>query len=224
MVLRDKRLWLGLIVAVVLAFVSYKVVLGLNKSNTTHTVSDQSTITPSSPVSTSTTPPIPFGDVAVPSVLNQRLAQAKAQLTLVGLTNVKVEDGTGQNRIVINDNDWIVDGESPAVDTPVDPHTQIVLKVHKPTDAHKPANTGFGTIPDVVCANYQDAENALHHSGYFLITGSDGTGQGRNVILDLDWVVVGQSAPAGSRPSITTHITLTVVKYGEPSTNPNCQT
>jgi beta-lactam-binding protein with PASTA domain len=223
MVLRDRRLWLGLIVAVVLAFVSYKVVLGLNRSNPGHPVSDQSTLTVGPVASTTTGSSIPAGDVAVPPVLGERLSQAKVQLTAAGLANVKTEDATGQNRIVIDDNNWIVDGQSPAVGTVVDTHTQIVLKVRKPTDAHSPQPAPFGTIPDVVCANYQDAQDALRKSGFFLLTATDGTGQHRLVLLDRDWVVTAQSAPAGTRPSLTTHITLTVVKYGEPTNNPNCQ-
>lgn len=223
MVLRDKRLWLGLTVAVVLAFVSYAVVSGLNRGNPGRTVSDQSTITGSPVASATTTSPIPDGYVTIPAVINERLSQAKAQLTLLGLTNVTTQDATGQNRIVLDDNNWVVDSQSPEVGAVVDPHTQIVLRVRKPTDSHSPQPTAFGVVPNVVCANLQDAQDALRHSGFFVLTSKDGTGRGRLVILDRDWVVTAQSVAAGSKPSVTTHIELTVVKYGEPTNNPNCQ-
>jgi beta-lactam-binding protein with PASTA domain len=230
MLLRDKRLWWGLIAAVILAFVSYAVVTDISHGGPGANVSDNATIT-STPAgddtasATPTGPPPPLpGEATVPAVIGERLSQAKAQLTLAGLTNIKAVDATPQNRIILDDNNWIVEVQSPAADTNVDLHTQIVLQARKPTDEHSPQAAPLGTVPDVVCANLQDAQNALRLSGFLLLTTSDGTGQGRIAVFDRNWVVTKQSVAAGSRPSLLTHIVLTAVKYGEPTDNPDCQT
>jgi hypothetical protein len=225
MVLRDKRLWFGVIAAVILAFVSYAVVADLNRSGPGHPVSDTSTSTAANDPttgSTSTTPP-PAGEAVIPVVVGERLSEAKAQLTVAGLTNIKSVDSTGQNRIILDDNNWIVEVQSPNADTTVDTHTQIILKARKPTDEHSPQATPFGTVPDVVCANLQDAQDALRSSGFLILTTSDGTGQGRIAVFDRNWVVTKQSVSPGSRPGLLTHIVLTAVKYGEPTDNPNCE-
>jgi beta-lactam-binding protein with PASTA domain len=229
MVLRDKRVWWGVVVAVILAFVSYSVVSGLGK-DPGKDVSQQSLKT-GEPVGSTTTTPLPAGSSAVPAgqatipaVVGERLNQAREKLTALGLTNVKTEDVTGQNRVVLDDNNWIVEVQDPAAETVVDTHTQIVLKVRKPSDAHSPQSTPFGTVPDVVCANLQDAQDALRSSGFLVLTSSDGSGRKRAVLLDRNWVVIAQSAEPGSRPSLTTHIVLTVVKYGEPTKDSDCET
>jgi hypothetical protein len=221
MLLRDKRLWLGLAIAVVLAFVSYAVVVHLNTPG--RPVADSSSLPAAPPPTTTTAPHIPPGDALIPPVVGERLPQAKAQLTLAGLSNVSVQDASGQNRIVLEDNNWIVDSQSPQVGIVVDGHTQIVLKVRKPTDSHIPPSVPFGTIPDVVCASLENAYNALHASGFLVTTASDATGAGRSTLLDRNWVVLGQSAAPNSRPSVFTHITLSVVMYGEPTGDTGCQ-
>jgi hypothetical protein len=75
MVLRDKRLWFGVIAAVILAFVSYAVVADLNRSGPGHPVSDTSTSTAANDPttgSTSTTPP-PAGEAVIPVVVGDRM-------------------------------------------------------------------------------------------------------------------------------------------------------
>ncbi len=224
MVLRDKRLWMGVVAAIVLAFVSYAVVSGIgHPSNTGDTVGQQAMFTASPASSTSSGPAIADTDAIVPSVLGERLNQAKSQLTNLGLSNVRVEDVTGHKRPVLEDNNWIVERQSPAADLAVDKHTLIVLGVRKPTDAHSPQATAPGTVPDVVCANLQDAQDALRRAGFLILTSKDGSGQQRLVLVDRNWVVIGQSVKAGTQPGLTTHIELTVVKYGEPTHNPDCE-
>ncbi len=225
MLLRDKRVWLGVVVAVVLAFVSYYVVSNLG-TDPNKKVAEQSLDTPSPAGSNSPLPSdqanVPAGSVRMPVVIGQRLNQARVNLTGLGLTNIKLVDVTGQNRPVIDEQNWVVDVQEPSPDVVIDTHTQVTLKVRKPTDEHSPQKTGFGVVPDVVCANLQDAQDALRESGFLILTSTDGSGQGRLVVIDRNWVVTAQSAPAGSKPGVTTHITLTVVKYGEPTNNPAC--
>jgi len=222
MVLRDKRLWWGVIAAVILAFVSYAIVSDLNRSKPGQPVSDSSTSPPTGDA-TPTSPPLLPGEAVVPSVVGERLNQAKARLSAAGLTNIKAVDATPQNRIILDDNNWIVEVQSPSADATVDTHAEIILKARKPTDEHSPQATPFGTVPDVVCANLQDAQDALRLSGFLILTTSDGTGQGRIAVFDRNWVVTQQSVAGGSRPGLLTHIVLTAVKYGEPTGNPNCE-
>jgi beta-lactam-binding protein with PASTA domain len=226
--LRDKRVWWGVVAAVILAFVSYSIVSNLG-STPTRTVANDGSSSPSPAASTSPLPSsssqkvVPPGDAQVPAVIGERLNQAKVNLTAVGLTNVQVQDVTGQNRPVLEDNNWIVEVQSPAPDQVVDTHTQVTLKVRKPTDTHSPQETALGVVPNVVCANLEDAQGALHHSGFLLITEHDGTGAKRTPLLDRNWVVTGQNVAPGSQPGLDTHIVLTVVKYGEPTNNPDCE-
>jgi hypothetical protein len=84
--------------------------------------------------------------------------------------------------------------------------------------------TTAGTVPNVVCAELQDAQDALRAAHFFVLTSKDASGQGRMALVDRDWVVIAQSVRAGTSPGLTTHIELTVVKYGEPSGGSGCPT
>jgi hypothetical protein len=229
MVLRDKRLWFGLVLALVIGVVSYSVVSGIGKDKPGTDVAQQLAITPSDGGTPSATPDptgsstVPPGDVLVPDLVGQRLTDAKAALAGKGFTTVKAADASSQNRLILDDQNWVVEEQHPGAGVAVDPHAQITLNVRKPTDAHSPSRTDFGVVPNVVCANLQDAQNALRLSGFLLLTSTDGTGKGRVALVDRNWVVTRQSAAANSSPGLTTHITLTVVKYGEPTGNPTCQ-
>ena len=79
-----------------------------------------------------------------------------------------------------------------------------------------------GTLPNVVCKDLQAAQDTLQAAGFYNLGSEDGTGQGRAQLIDRNWVVVAQSARAGSAPSPTTRIVLTAVKYGEPTGNSGC--
>jgi len=69
-------------------------------------------------------------------------------------------------------------------------------------------------MPDVICMNLQDAQDEIQDHGVFLSGSVDATGQGRNQIIDSNWVVVDQSPPAGS-PIGEGDAELSVVKHGE---------
>ena len=47
-------------------------------------------------------------------------------------------------------------------------------------------------MPDVICMNLQDAQDEIQDHGVFLSGSVDATGQGRNQIIDSNWVVVDQ--------------------------------
>ena len=73
-------------------------------------------------------------------------------------------------------------------------------------------------MPDVVCMNLQDAQNAIQAAGVFYSDSVDATGRGRMQVNDSNWIVTDQSPAAGSDISGTTPM-LSAVKLDEPN---NC--
>ncbi|WP_245717626.1 PASTA domain-containing protein [Nocardia jejuensis] len=71
-------------------------------------------------------------------------------------------------------------------------------------------------MPDVVCANLQDAQNTIQKAGVFYSRSKDATGAGRMQVMDRNWIVVAQS-PAPGTPFTEGEAVLSVVKYGEPN-------
>ncbi|TVT15408.1 hypothetical protein FNH06_36210 [Amycolatopsis acidiphila] len=69
------------------------------------------------------------------------------------------------------------------------------------------------TVPDVSGLNHQDAQNRMQAAGLYNLREVDGTGQGRALVLDRNWVQVAQDPPAGSKVPKDTVITLTAIKY-----------
>ncbi len=69
-------------------------------------------------------------------------------------------------------------------------------------------------MPDVICMNLQDAQDEIQDHGVFLSRSVDATGQGRNQIIDSNWVVVDQT-PAPGSPISEGDAELSVVKDGE---------
>jgi hypothetical protein len=158
----------------------------------------------------------------MPNLVGQRLPAAKSTLDGLGIGDVSTEDGSGRDRSVIDDANWVVTGEKPKVGTPVTAGTAVTLLVGRPSDGYHPGPLHFGTVPRLVCMNLQDAEEALVKSGLPNLRTTDGSGQGRFQVLDADWLVTAQSVPAGSTPGVLTRVVLTVVKYGEPTGTSGC--
>jgi PASTA domain-containing protein len=71
-------------------------------------------------------------------------------------------------------------------------------------------------MPDVVCMNLQDAQDEIQDHGVFFSGSVDATGQGRNQVIDSNWIVVDQS-PAPGTPIGEGDAELSVVKSGEPT-------
>jgi PASTA domain len=158
----------------------------------------------------------------VPDVVGARLSDAESRLRAAGLSKISPMDDTGRDRTVIDPANWVVDAQSPAAGTRTGGTTTVTLRVRRPSDAATTSTT-LGVVPDVVCMNLQDAQNAMQHSGFFNLGSADGAGQGRMQILDRDWVVITQSVRAGTKPGLTTRIVLTSVKYGEPTGTSGCK-
>jgi hypothetical protein len=164
----------------------------------------------------------PAAGNAVPNVVGRRLSTAERTLSSAGYRSVKPVDDTGRNRVVIDPQNWTVDSQRPAAGATAAAGTTITLRVRRPTDAATP-NTTLGVMPKVTCMNLQDAQNTLQSAGFFNLASVDGLGQGRQQILDRDWLVTKQSAVAGSRPKLFTRIVLTAVKYGESTGASGCR-
>ncbi|MFD4469668.1 PASTA domain-containing protein [Rhodococcus sp. NPDC058505] len=77
------------------------------------------------------------------------------------------------------------------------------------------AAAATATMPNVACMNLQDAQDTIQAAGVFYSRSADATGQGRNQVVDRNWVVVGQTPPAGSLIGEGDAV-LSVVKVGEP--------
>jgi PASTA domain len=163
--------------------------------------------------------------VAVPKVVGRRLDAATAVLTAATFNTVTAVDGTGQDRVVVNPNNWVVTAQKPAAGTRVSRSQAITLTVVKPSDSSAGGTVNTGTVPNVVCKDLQASQDTLQAAGFYNLGSADGTGRGRAQLIDRNWVVIAQSAQsarAGSAPSPTTRIVLTAVKYGEPTGSSGC--
>lgn len=160
--------------------------------------------------------------VIVPNVVGERLSDAERDLRAAGLPRISPVDDTGRGRTVIDPTNWVVDGQIPPAGAHTTGQTSVTLRVRRPSDGAS-ASTRLGVVPNVVCMNLQDAQNAMQRSGFFNLGSADGGGQGRMQILDRDWVVIAQSVRAGSKPKLTQRIVLTSVKYGEPTGSSGCK-
>ncbi|MBE1496681.1 beta-lactam-binding protein with PASTA domain [Amycolatopsis lexingtonensis] len=68
-------------------------------------------------------------------------------------------------------------------------------------------------VPDVSGMNHQDAQDAMQRAGLYNLREVDGTGQGRALVIDRNWVQTGQDPAPGTEVPADAVITLTAVKY-----------
>ena len=96
----------------------------------------------------------------------------------------------------------------------------------EPTSAAKPrqvkkkrqapaAVTDTFVMPALVGMNLQRAQNQLQARGSFLLTQTDGTGEGRFQMLDYGWKVCAQDPAAGTVTDIVRLVELVTVKLHE---------
>ena len=158
----------------------------------------------------------------VPDVVGKRLPDAQKALTAAGFRDTRQTDATGQGRIVLGSNSWIVQTQKPAAGTRADRTTVVALGVRRPSDGQGSLVAVAGEMPRVVCKDLQAAEDILREAGFTSVSVRDGSGRNRLRLLDRDWVVIAQSVPGGTRPDPATRITLTAVQFGEPTGNSGC--
>jgi beta-lactam-binding protein with PASTA domain len=160
-------------------------------------------------------------NIEMPAIIGKRLTEATAILKSHGLNKLVFHDVTGRERVVIEPNNWLVKKQAPAAGTKVARDTEITLDVSKPTDGVGPSSVRVGVLPDVRCMELQGAQDKLQEAGFLVLSSKDALGD-RRQILDRDWVVIGQAPAPGHAALPTTPITLTVVKYGEPTGDSGC--
>jgi len=160
--------------------------------------------------------------IEIPAVTGKRLPEATATLKARGLDKVVFHDATGADRVVVEPNNWLVKKQSPAAGSKIARDTEITLEVSKPTDGIGPSSVQVGIVPDVRCMELQAAQDTLQDAGFLLLSSKDALGD-RHQILDRDWVVIGQTPDPGRLALPTSRITLTVVKYGEPTGDSGCK-
>ena len=185
--------------------------------------SDGAKSTPAPPSDAAPTSNSRPGTVKLVSVVGKRLPDAVQQLESTGLKKITPVDATSQKRAIINPTNWIVRAQSPVAGSQISVDTEVTLKVGKPSDTQPSPRVVSGAVPNVVCRDLQSAQDTLQAAGFYNLGSEDGTGQGRLQIIDRNWIVIRQSAPAGSRPASTQRIVLTVVKYGEPTGSSGCK-
>jgi hypothetical protein len=186
-------------------------------------VAPAESLPPSKSASPSASPTVGGPTAVVPNLVGQRLSAAQATLAAAGFEKVSARDATGERRVVINSNNWLVRTQSPAAGTRLAKSATVTLNVSKPTDGPEPGPIADGVVPAVVCKDLQTAQDTLQAAGFRDLASEDGTGQARQQIIDRNWLVIAQSASAGSRPPATTRIVLKVVKYGEPTGGSGCK-
>ncbi|MFI9455062.1 PASTA domain-containing protein [Amycolatopsis sp. NPDC052450] len=99
--------------------------------------------------------------------------------------------------------------------------TETSVSVQPPAETGGPASSAARLIavPDVSGMNHQDAQDAMQAAGLYNLREVDGTGKGRMLALDRNWVQTGQSPAPGTKVTadVTADavITLTAVKIGE---------
>ncbi|MGX1612649.1 PASTA domain-containing protein [Micromonospora chalcea] len=158
----------------------------------------------------------------IPEITGLRLSEGEERLRSRGILSINVVDASGKGRMILEKDNWVIVSQRPEAGTSADTATSVTLNVSKPTDPQPTINAVEGKVPDVVCRDLQAAQDALRAAGFYLLLPKDGLGQGRFPLVDRNWIVVGQSAPAGSSPATSTRIELMVVKYGEPTGNSGC--
>jgi beta-lactam-binding protein with PASTA domain len=89
---------------------------------------------------------------------------------------------------------------------------------------HAAPGSARGVVPDIVCRDLQDAQDALQAAGFVNLASRDATGRDRAQVVDRNWVVVAQSVAAGGTPDATTPVLLSAVTFGEPTGASGCPT
>jgi beta-lactam-binding protein with PASTA domain len=159
----------------------------------------------------------------VPDVVGKRLSDAIQVLSAAGYSKVEQVDASEKGRPVLQPVNWIVRSQEPAGGSPAAQDAAITLRVTKPTDDAGSTGTVPGVVPNVVCKDLQSAQDILQAAGFFNLRSEDASGRGRQQLIDRNWVVVDQSVASGNTPDRGTRITLSVVKFGEPTGDSGCR-
>ncbi|MBM7280161.1 PASTA domain-containing protein [Gordonia rubripertincta] len=95
--------------------------------------------------------------------------------------------------------------------------TAVPAPAQRPTDTSEntpPTSSQPALMPNVVCMNLQDAQNAIQAVGVFFSRSEDATGRNRSQLVDRNWIVVGQTPSPGTAFGEGDAV-LSAVKIGE---------
>jgi beta-lactam-binding protein with PASTA domain len=95
---------------------------------------------------------------------------------------------------------------------PGGPGTSVTTSTSTSTSTAASTPAALIKVPDVSGMNHQDAQDTMQRAGLYNLREVDGTGQGRMLVLDRNWVQTGQDPAAGTEVPADTVITLTAVK------------
>jgi beta-lactam-binding protein with PASTA domain len=98
---------------------------------------------------------------------------------------------------------------------PGDPGTTTSTSTRTSTSTSTSEPAKRVKVPDVCGLNHQDAQDAMQKAGLYNLREVDGTGQGRMLVIDRNWVQTGQDPAAGTEVPADAVITLTAVKYDD---------
>jgi beta-lactam-binding protein with PASTA domain len=93
---------------------------------------------------------------------------------------------------------------------PGDPGRATTSSLTTPTSA---TSAALIKVPDVTGMNHQDAQDTMQRAGLYNLREVDGTGQGRALVADRNWVQTAQDPAPGTEVPADTVITLTAIKY-----------
>lgn len=91
--------------------------------------------------------------------------------------------------------------------------TQVVPEPVAPVEPAPAAPAAKVAVPNGVGMNYQAAQDKWRAAGLYVMPATDATGANRLMVLDSNWVVLGQSPKAGTKVVPGSDITATVKKY-----------
>lgn len=177
----------------------------------------------------------------MPDVVGKRLDVALSDVERAGFDD-EVEVLGGGTFGVIDESNWTVCTQEPASGTELfsapritvdrtcegnqatgtnqkeegDGEEQVTSTAAKPKKKERPERVADTFVmPALVGTNLQEAQDALQARGSFLLTQTDGTGQGRFQMLDYNWKVCGQHPSAGTVTDLVTLVELVAVKLSE---------
>ncbi|MBM7771155.1 beta-lactam-binding protein with PASTA domain [Actinokineospora baliensis] len=157
---------------------------------------------------------------AVPNVVGLDHQAAQDAMQKAGFYYLTEEDATGQGRQLVIDTNWEVVEQVPAAGTVAPQSDKILLRSRKKTDSGSatPSSSTAKTaaVPNVVGMDHQDAQNAMQKAGFYYLTEEDATGQGRQLLVDHNWVVVEQIPAAGKVAPQSDKILLRSKKKTDP--------
>lgn len=161
----------------------------------------------SAPAATSDAPPPPPAPGVAPGVADTRQWFKKKRFIIPGAALAVIIVGS------------VASGKGDAADVVATPTPSVTaapsVESPSPTPTPTPAAEVTFTVPDLVGANLQDAQDLLQSLGSYTMDQTDASGLDRMQVNDSNWQVCAQEPAAGTEVSTDTVVTLAAVKLDE---------